>query len=231
MPFKKLVQFGKGKKKIKVPDESEIRTETWKGKTDFFSVVDSTIKGRRSVRKYQNKEVDFELIRKILEAARFAPSTGNYQPWEFIVIRDPEMKKSIVEACYNEKWMLEAPVFIVVCINSRLAGAIYGDRGLKLYGIQGTAAAIENMLLCAQSLGLATCWVGAFSEIMVSRLLECPEYVRPCAIITLGYSYELRCGVPTRQNLEEFVHIGKFGNTLHQEFINKEKKSTYMKFH
>lgn len=230
MPFKKLARFGRPKKKIKVPDENEINAEAYEGKTNVFSVVDSVIKGRRSVRKYQNKEVDFELIRQILEAARFAPSAGNYQPWEFIVVRDPEMKKSLVEASYNQKWMLEAPVFIVACINSRLAGAMYGDRGLKLYGTQGISAAIENMLLTAQSLGLATCWVGAFSEIMVARLLECPEYVRPCAIITLGYSYGSHCGVPARQNLEEFVHIGKFGNTLHQEFVNKEKKTTYMKF-
>ena len=232
MPFKTVANFGKVKKK-KIPDENEIETEKW-AKVDNFSIVDSVIKNRRSVRKYQVKEVDFELIRKILEAARFAPSCGNYQPWEFIVVRDPEMKKNLVEAChnenFNEKWMLEAPVFIVACINSRLAGALYGDRGLKLYGVQGVAAAVENMLLAAQSLGLATCWVGAFSEIMVARLLECPEYVRPCAIITLGYSYELRCGVPARQNLEEFVHIGKFGNTLHQEYINREKRSTNMKF-
>jgi nitroreductase len=230
--FKTLTKFGKPKKRIKVPDESEIDTETpYVSRIDsIFSTVDSVIKGRRSVRKYQNKEIDFELIRKILEAARFAPSAGNYQPWEFIVVRDPEMKKSLVEAASNEKWMLEAPVFIVVCINSRLAGAMYSDRGLKLYGTQGVAAAIENILLSAQSLGLATCWVGAFSEIMVARLLECPEYVRPCAIITLGYSYELRCGVPARQNLEEFVHIGKFGNTLHLEFVKKEKRSSYMKF-
>jgi len=230
MPFKTLTKFGRPKNKIKVPDESEINAETYERRPDVLSNFDSVIKGRRSVRKYQNKEVDFELIRKVLESARFAPSAGNYQPWEFIIVRDPEIKKQLVEAAYNSKWMLEAPVFIVVCINSRLAGAMYGDRGLKLYGIQGAAAAIENMLLTAQSLGLATCWVGAFSEIMVSRLLECPEYVRPCAIITLGYSYELRCGVPARQKIEDFVHIGKFGNTLHQEFINKEKKPTYMKF-
>jgi len=65
---------------------------------------------------------------------------------------------------------------------------------------------------------------------MVSRFLECPEYVRPAAIITLGYSDE-KPAMPKRQSMEDFVHIGKFGNTLLMQYIRKEKKPTYMKFH
>jgi len=221
MPFKSITKFGKRKRKIEIPEEIEEEKEP-------ESVI-SIIKNRRSVRKYKKKEVDIELIIKVLESASYAPSTGNYQPWEFIVVRNPEIKKHLVEACYNQKWMLDASVFIVACINSRLAGAVYGERGLRLYGVQSVAAAIENMLLAAESLGLATCWVGAFSEIMVSKILECPDYARPCAVITLGYSDE-KPSIPIRQSMEEFVHIGKFGNTLQMEYVKKEKKPTYMKF-
>ena len=85
------------------------------------------------------------------------------------------------------------------------------------------------MLLTAESLGLGTCWIGAFSEVMASRILECPDYVRPCAIITLGYPDEVTY-TPPRQSMNEFVHVEKFGNTLQMEKVKKEKKPTYMKF-
>jgi nitroreductase len=80
----------------------------------------------------------------------------------------------------------------------------------------------------AQALQLGTCWVGAFAEVVISRVLECPDYVRPCAIITLGYPAE-EPKMPPRQSIQEFVHLEKFGNTLLNEFVNEEKKSTYMK--
>jgi nitroreductase len=223
MPFRTITKLGKRRKQIEIPEEIE------EEKIDISEHLISLIKNRRSVRRYQKKEVNMKLIMKILESARYAPSSGNYQPWEFIVVRHPETKKHLVEACYHQDWMLEAPVFIVACINSRLAGAVYGERGLKLYGIQGVAAAIQNMLLAAESLGLGTCWVGAFSEIMAARILQCPEYVRPCAIITLGYPAE-KPSVPARQAIEDFVHIGNFGNTLQMEYLKKEQKPTYMKF-
>ena len=176
MPFKTIAKFGKKKNQVEVPTETEIKIPAlMEEKLNLFESVDNVIKNRRSSRSYNKREVDMELILKVLEAGRYAPSAGNYQPWEFIVVRNPEIRKYLVEACYNQNWMLDAPVFIVVCTNSRLAGAIYGERGLKLYGVQGTAAAIENMLLMAESLGLASCWVGTLSEMAVGRLLECPE--------------------------------------------------------
>ena len=125
--------------------------------------------------------------------------------------------------------MLTAPVLLVACTNVKIATAIYGERGLMLYGTQSTAAAIENILLAAESMGLTTCWVGAFSETVVSRVLECPEHVRPCAIITLGYE-DYKPKETPRQPVEEFVHSGKYGNTIQSMQVMKEKKPTYMKF-
>jgi nitroreductase len=225
MPFKTIAKFGKKKDDADIPLEIY---ETPRGK-DLYEAITFLIRGRRSVRRYDKKDVSIELIKKILESARYAPSAGNYQPWEFIVVKDPEMKKQIAEAAFNQDWLMNAPALIVVCTNSRLAGAIYGDRGLKLYGVQATAAAIQNILLTAESLGLSSCWVGSFSEIIVARILECPEYVRPCAIISMGYS-EFKPFAPPRQNIEEFVHLEKFGNSLLEEQVKKEKNPTYMKF-
>ena len=221
MPFKAISKFGKTTD-IKTPEEE-------KEEIDISEIVSSVIKKRRSVRKYLKREVEDELLEKILEAARYAPSAGNYQPWEFIIVKSEETKKNLVQAAYNQTWILEAPVFIVVCMNMRLAGAVYGERGLKLYGIQSVTAAIENMLLMAEALGLATCWVGAFSEVLISRILECPDYIRPCAIITLGYPGE-EPRTLHRQSINEFTHIERFGETLHMRNVKKEKKPTYMKF-
>lgn len=220
MPFDSLARFGKGSKKIEYEEEPII---------DVPEILSSIIKKRKSVRKYLEKDVPDDLVKKILESARFAPSTGNYQPWEFVVVRNRSLKSDLTEGCYDQKWMLDAPVFIVACINSRLAGAVYGERGLRLYGIQAVAAAIQNMLLTAESLGLGTCWVGAFSEVIVSRILQCPAYVRPCAIITLGYSCDESSKAP-RQDMKEFVHYEVFGETLQQRQVNEEKSPTYMKF-
>ena len=220
MPFDSLTRFGKGNK-IKDKEEPII---------DVAEVLSSVIKNRRSVRKYLKKEVPDELLEKVLESARYAPSAGNYQPWEFIVVRNEPLKADLTEGCFDQRWMLDAPVFIVACINSRLAGAVYGERGLRLYGIQAVAAAIQNMLLTADSLGLGACWVGAFSEIIVARVLQCPDYVRPCAIITLGYSCD-ESPRSVRQDIKEYVHREVFGETMQQSEVNEEKSPTYIKLH
>jgi len=224
MPFKAMRRFGRGTKKIEEIEEPEEPEET----IDIPEMISSIIKSRRSVRRYLEKDVSDDLLEKVLDSARYAPSAGNYQPWEFIVVRNRSLRSDLVEASYKQTWMLEAPVFIIVCINNRVAG-MYGERGLRLYGIQSVAAAMQNMFLTAESLGLGTCWVGRFSEIIVARILQCPEYVRPCAIITLGYPAE-RPSMPPREDLKEFVHLEVFGETVQSKEVEEEKKPTYMKF-
>jgi nitroreductase len=222
MPFDILTKFGRDTTpKTDVPADHV--------KPDTCDTLSCVIKSRRSVRKYQKKDVSSQVIQWIMEAARNAPSAGNYQPWEFIVVKSEDIKKDIVSASYNQNWMMDAPVMIVACVNMRLASAVYGERGSRLYGIQSVAAAIENIILMAQALELGTCWVGAFSEVVISRLLECPDYVRPCAIITLGYPAE-ETKTPTKQSIQEFVHMEKFGNTMQDTYVIVEKKPTYMKF-
>lgn len=226
MPFKAIKKFGKKKKKKTVDVLKDVHG--MQTREEVSDIVFSIIKNRRMIRRYLNKDVSQILIKQLLEAARYAPSAGNHQPWEFIVVRDKKTQKDLVSAAFNQEWMLEAPVFIVACINMRLAGAVYGERGLKLYGIQDVAAAIENMLLAATSLGLGVCWVGAFSEYEVSMIMRCPDYVRPCAIITVGWPAE-RPKERELQPLEEIAHKEFFGQTYQLERIIKEKKPGYIK--
>lgn len=163
------------------------------------------IKGRRSVRAFKRKEVSDEYVDRLIDAARWAPSAGNIQPWEFIVIRRPEIKKALAEAALDQSFIEEAPVVIVVCANEVSSSQGYGIRGKALYCIQDTAAAAQNIHLVAYSFGLGTCWVGAFEEDEARRILKIPAGVRPVAIIPVGYPAE-DPRPQTRRPVNQIVH-------------------------
>jgi len=145
-------------------------------------------KTRKSVRKFKPDDVSDDIIMKLLEAAQEAPSGGNCQPWHFYVIKDKKVISEIHAKAYTSDWILTAPVFIVVCADIQKSESRYGERGRNLYCIQDTAAAIQNILLCAADLGLGSCWCGAFNESAVSEILNLPKDMRPVAIIPLGYA-------------------------------------------
>ncbi|MEM1689512.1 MAG: nitroreductase family protein [Candidatus Hadarchaeales archaeon] len=167
--------------------------------------VFEAIHKRRSIRAFKQDPVCEEDLKKILEAAIAAPSAGNRQPWEFIVVRDAERKRELVEAALGQSFIEEAPVVIIVCANLARSSRVYGKRGEELYAIQDTAAAIQNMLLAAFALGYGTCWIGAFDEREVSRILKIPSGVRPVAIIPIGKPAEKPSKTP-RLPLDEVVH-------------------------
>ncbi len=148
------------------------------------------ILGRRSVRKYLDKEVEEEKIKEILELAIWAPNSGNTQTWRFIVVKNKEVKEKLAKAAYSQEFIAEAPLAIVVCYDKQEMYYYYGKRGIELYAIQDTAAAIQNMLLAAYNLGLGSCWVGAFDEEAVAKILKLPKSYRPVAIVTIGYPAE-----------------------------------------
>ncbi len=142
---------------------------------------------RKSIRNFRNEDVPDDLILELIDAARSAPSAGNCQPWHFYVIRNENVKKQLYESAYRQSFLLSAPVLLVVCaVLSRTSGR-YGDRGVNLYCIQDTAAAVQNLLLRATSLGLGTCWVGAFDENAARNALNLDKDKRPVAIIPVGY--------------------------------------------
>jgi len=171
--------------------------------------VFEAIKKRRSIRAYKNTDIPEETVEKLIEAARWAPSAGNIQPWEFIIVRNKETKRRLAEAALNQTFIEEAPVVIVVCADYRRSSMGYGSRGATLYCIQDTAAAIQNIHLAAIAMGLGTCWVGAFREEPVKKLLKIPDGVRPVAIIPVGYPAEQPNPRPRRQ-LNEIIHYEMF---------------------
>lgn len=157
---------------------------------------------RRSVRHFNNKlAVTDSDIRALLEAGISAPTAGNIQPWRFTVVKSEPAREKLAEAL-RQRWATNAPVVIVVSLDPRPCAARYGDRGEQLYGIQDTAAAVENILLTAFDRGLASCWIGAFDEVAVRDALGITAPITPVAILPVGYSAE-SAGRPARRPLAE----------------------------
>jgi len=173
-----------------------------------MNVLDA-IKRRRSIRAFKNIDVSADVVEKLIDAARWAPSAGNIQPWEFVIVRKPEIKRRLAEAALEQSFIEEAPVVIVVCANENWSLQWYGIRGKTLYCIQDTAAAIQNILLAAYSLELGTCWVGAFREEEAREILKTPNGIRPVAIIPIGYSDEAP-PPPSRRPLNKITHYETF---------------------
>ena len=170
------------------------------------------IENRRSIRKYLEKEVETEKLTQILESARLAPSGSNTQPWHFIIVREKGLKEELAAADHNQRWMLNAPVFIVCVadIACRLEDTknLYLDENspepeLKQI-IRDTAAAIEHILLEAEHTGLSACWTAWFKQADIRTILNIPNDKYVCGIIPLGYGDEAPGGRP-RRKLEDMV--------------------------
>ncbi len=136
-----------------------------------------TIMKRRSIRHYKPDEIAREDLRVILEAGRQAPSAKNLQSWHFVVVNDPQLKREVAAACLGQHWMAEASVIIAaVDIPTE------HERWRKV----NTTIAMQNMILAAHSLGYGTCWIGAFDEDAVSKLLHVPEDKQVISLTPIG---------------------------------------------
>ncbi|MBI2134761.1 nitroreductase family protein [Candidatus Woesearchaeota archaeon] len=171
--------------------------------------VFEAIRTRRSIRKYKDKQVPWDNVVTILQAGKYAPSAGNLQNWKFIIVKNDAKRKAITKACLQQEWMEQAPVFIVVLAEPKKAERFYGIRGSRLYTLQACAAAIENMLLTAHSLGLGSCWVGAFDEHEIWAILGLPEEISVQGIVTIGYADEIP-QAPPKFRIEHVMFFEKW---------------------
>lgn len=166
---------------------------------------------RRSIRKFKKIPVEWAKIGRILECAVTAPSAGNLQDFRFMVVNDEEKKKKLAHFSMDQMWMCDAPIFIVVSSVYEKCQRFYGVRGERLYTIQNSAAAIQNILLATHAQGLGACWVGAFHEDEVEELLGIPGYARVQAIIPIGYPDE-QPPAPPKYHLEHMCHVNKYAD-------------------
>jgi nitroreductase len=144
---------------------------------------------RRSVRKYQDKQVPREMLEDLLQAAMAAPSAVAKDPWHFLVIRERDSLNRLAEVLPNAPMLRQAPAAIVVCGDIERAH----DRQ-ESFMLQDLSAAVENVLLAANALGLGTCWLGVHprKERMdgIRRLFKLPDQIIPVAGIAVGWPAE-----------------------------------------
>jgi F420 biosynthesis protein FbiB-like protein len=195
-------------------------------------------KKRRSIKEYCDKKVSDEVLQRILEAGRWAPSAHNAQPWRFIVLKDSNIKlvlakrmaiewskdlelngvsqekiKALTE--FSIKIFSTAPIVIIACLTMENM-QVYPDEKRRKFeyimGIQSVAAAIENILLAASLEGLGACWFCAplFCQSIVQETLGIPKHVEPQALITIGYP-KSSPSQPPRKSLKEIVYVNKWG--------------------
>jgi nitroreductase len=163
------------------------------------------IKERRSIRRFHGTPIPREVIDQLIEALLWAPSAGNLQSRLFYFIFNKEVKEKLVGPAWGQSFIAEAPLAIVCCADLRI-GKYYGSRGKELYALQDVAASIENLMLVAHELGLATVWVGAFDEDGVIGVLKLPSHLRPVAIVPVGPPAE-HPTAPKRVDKEKAVVI------------------------
>lgn len=171
--------------------------------------LEEAIRTRRSIRSYARLPVSDHELFELLELATWAPSAGNLQPWEFVVVKDDEIKRRLAAEALHQWWIAEAPMVVVACANEKRSSSVYGARGRSLYCICDVSAAVENLLLALHARGLGSCWVGAFHDEGVAHVLNLPTWVRPIAILPIGKPAE-RPRPPPRRPLREVVHLDQF---------------------
>ncbi len=160
------------------------------------------LKSRRSIRKYKDQPVEEEKIKKCLEAARWAPSASNKQPWEFLIVTDEQVRKKLSEIHPYARFVAQSPLVFIPLTNPTIH---------QKYHMSDTALATMQYMIEAHSLGLGTCWAGVIGSAIepeVKELLNVPEHLNVLGLVATGYSNEEP--TKTRKELEELVHYEKY---------------------
>jgi len=160
---------------------------------------------RRSIRRFKPDPVPDELILKILDVARYAPSARNSQPWVFIVVKDPEVKKKLANVHLWAKPLENAPLGIVIACNTELSPESYQV---------DCANATMQVMLAAHALGLGTVWLQTLRNINeIQEIVGLPKNYVPVAMLALGYPDE-RPSPKKRKELKEIVYLNKYGGVF-----------------
>ena len=173
------------------------------------------IKERRSIRKYEEKDIPGELVNRVLEAVRWTPSWVNTQCWEIIIITDQSLKEklqaTISKGNRAAKSIVAAPVVLAICGRLEKSG-YYKDKVSTKFGdwyMFDLGLATQNLCLMAHYLGLGTVIVGLFDHDRAKQILNVPEGYELVVLIPMGYPAKTP-SAPKRREIEEFTHYDKF---------------------
>ena len=154
------------------------------------------IKMRRSVRAYASTPIPEEVLERMYQAMRFAPSARNFQPWRFIFVTDAELRRRIAQGADERPFIAEAPLIVVGCGLPEQAYKSMGGYGNSAE--IDVAIALDHLTLAGVAEGLGTCWIGGFDEQQVKRLLEVPPNAKVVALTPLEYPASVDLFAPVR---------------------------------
>ncbi len=175
----------------------------------------NVIKGRRSIRKFESRELSEEALRHILEAVQWSPSWANTQCWEIVVVRDPEVKKRLQETVPRSnpacKDLLSAPAILILCGRLRSSGYYKGEVTTKFgdWYMFDLGIACQSICLTAYDLGLGTVVIGLFDHDAAGRVLGVPHECQLVAMIPVGVPAQ-ESKAPKRRDISEFAHMDRF---------------------
>ena len=184
--------------------------------SDYFYQLVCT---RQSDRGYLDTPLDRPLIEQIIEAARMAPSACNAQPWKFIVVDEPELRRKMAASTFltgtnMNRFVVQAPVLIVLVMKKGNFTSELGSRvKRKHFPLIDIGIAAEHICLAAASKGLGSCMIGWFDEKTVSRLLQIPKQERPVLIITLGHRKNPVIREKKRKPLSEILSYNQYAES------------------
>lgn len=173
---------------------------------------------RKTTTSFTQQAVEFEKIAQIIQAGMLAPSAGNLQNWQFIVVTEKGLLRELFHHTLEQEVFMTAPIGVIVCADVDLAEKFYGLRGKRLYLIQDCAACIENMLLTAEAFDLGACWVGAFDEEKVASMFGIPKNVRAQAIILFGYP-ESEPERKEKKRIDYLVYFNRYGQRIEKPHL------------
>ena len=175
------------------------------------------IRKRRSIRSFIDQAVPDDILHQILEAGTRAPSAGNMQAWEFVIIKDPAARRKLVdttdagntarEGVHTQEWIMQAPVVIVICYDVKRMTGRYGLKGRKLMTLMDCMLCVENMVLAATHFGLGTCCVVGFSPEKLKETLPIPKEITPLLLVPLGYPDQQPASPPYRLPVDDLVRL------------------------
>lgn len=168
--------------------------------SDFHAFVS----GRSSVREYDSEPVAPEDIEYLLKCASAAPTAGNLEAWDVVVVTDEEIRAALAEAAFDQPHIERAPLILAVCSNYVRSMSRYGERGI-LYALEDATIACTYMMLAAHARNLQSCWTGAFDDDAVREILDLPQHLRPVALLAVGKGHPPTQS-PDRMAVGEHVH-------------------------
>jgi nitroreductase len=190
-------------------------------------------RSRRSVRKYTDEPIPGEVLARVLETGRLAPSGNNAQPWRFIVVRDDGIKQRLFEVSGKQVFLLEAPVIIAVVADPKAKmrhTAVHSDGPnapqiptmAVIKAVRDAAIAADHMVMAAADMGLGTCWVAKFEQDNIRPVLGVPDDCFVVTLITVGYAAVSSKPSP-RYDLREIVFSNQYGRRIDgDEYVLKD---------